>query len=1809
MSDLLDRIKNLSPQKRERLLRELNRKQKGSEGSKIPIISRSEKIALSYAQERVWFLEQLQPESSAYHIVLTVRLRGNLAVERLASSFQALAMRHETLRTTIHEEGGSAYQITHAAWSVTLVAEAVNKQDVQALLTDEAVRPFHLAGGSLWRARLLQTGTEDYILSVVQHHLISDGWSIRLLVQELGQLYNDPTVSLPPLPVQYADFAEWQRQWLQGERLEQQLTYWREQLQDAPTLALPTDHARPAQRSYQGASYSFELSMAQTEALTRLCKETQVTLFMTLLSLFGLTLGRYSGQQDVVIGSPIANRTQPEIERVVGFFANTLALRVRWEPETRVRELLHKVHSLCLEAYTHQDVPFEKLVAELRPVRDLSRNPLFDVMFSLEQAQSSAPLVGLQLEAVEGQTPDAKFDLTLTMLEAEGQLSGTTVYNPALFDETGIQRLVLSFLRLSEQAGTDLDAPVGSLSLLSEAERAQIVNGWNQTQEPLLPLTVSALFEAQVRRSPEAVALIAEDETLTYAQLDGRANALAHHLVAWGVGSEQVVGLCVERSAQLVIALLGILKAGAAYLPLDPTYPAERLAAMLTQARVQVIVAAADLIDQLPGHEAHVVNLANSALRQAIATPPTVSAEPEQLAYVLFTSGSTGQPKGVAVQHQSLVNHMQWLQRAFPLQAADRVLQKTPFTFDASVWEFFAPLLAGAQLVMLPPQEHQNPVRLVAAIRAYQITTLQVVPSVLRLLLAEPDFGACVSLQRLFCGGEALPPDLCERLSATLPRVQLINLYGPTEATIDTTYQVVESAAARVPIGRPISNTQVYVLDESLAPVPVGVVGELYIGGSALARGYLHQPALTAWRFVPSPFTPGQRLYRTGDWVCWLPSGALDYRARLDQQVKLRGLRIELTEIQAALLHHPAVQAATVLMREPTPGQAVLVAYLIASEPTPEPAALRDWLASTLPSYMLPTAFVFLSAFPLTANGKLNIAALPLPSLGNPVDSTVVGPKSVIEELLIHAFEELLAVEPIRTDTNFFEVGGHSLIAMQLSSRINKIFSVNVPIRIIFEYPTVAGLAEQIGLLTQTIHRPMPPRPERENISLSYAQERVWVLERLQPGSSAYHIIIAVRMRGALIAEGLEASLQALVARHESLRTTIREDDGKAYQIVHPVWQLALVTEIVSEHAVQSILDDEAVRPFQLEDGALWRVRLLQISPAEHVFIVVQHHLISDGWSIRLLVHELGYFYNDPATVLPPLRVQYADYAVWQRQWLQGERLEQQLSYWREQLQDAPILTLPTDHARPAQLTRQGASYSFQLSTDQVAALTRLCHETQVTQYMALLCLFALTLGGYSGQEDVVIGSPIANRTQPEMSGVVGFFANTLALRLRWGQQISMNELLRNVRSVCLAAYTHQDVPFEKLVADLRPVRDLSRNPLFDVMFSLEQSERKTLPPLGGLHLEAIESQTPDAKFDLTLSMVEDQGRFSGTVIYNPALFEADTIQGFLASFTHLLEQTGTDLTIPVGRLSLLDSAERTRILHTWNATQIAVPQTTMNALFEAQVQRSPEAMAVVAADTALTYAQLDDRANVLAQHLTFLGVGPEQVVGLFLDRSAAMLVALLGVLKAGAAYLPLDPTYPNERLTYMLTQAGVQVMVTTSSLSKQLPLYEARVVNLDHLQLERATAPTVALEPTNMAYVLFTSGSTGQPKGVQISHASLVNYTCSIVERLQFDHPMQFAFLQPFTVDLGNTALFAALVTGGTLHIIAGEDTADSTYLAEYFAVHAIDVLKITPTHFAALQSIALVMPRQRLIFGGRVNLVCRAGKIKGKRPRVSDL
>ena len=2126
---------------------------------------------LSFAQQRLWFMDQLNPGNTIYNIPIALRLEGELDLGVQELAINEIIRRHEALRTRFEVVEDKPVQVIdewrYRALSVEDLSklEAVERQEaVRRIAREEAGTRFDLRRGPLLRVRVLKLEEEQHLVFITIHHIVCDGWSMGIIVREVGELYRayraGEKSSLEELPIQYADFAVWQRSWLKGKVLERELDYWRKRLQGMEDLDLPTDRPRPATPSYQGAGYRFVIEAGCAEKLRDLSQREGVTLFMTLLGAFDVLMCRYSGQADIVVGTDIANRNRSEIEGLIGFFINQLVMRVGVRTAESFTQLLKGVRDVCTEAYAHQDVPFEKLVEELQPERDLSRSPFFQAKLILQNTPSQElELEGLRLSSygevdttIEVRT--SRFDLTLAIEDEGNELVGVVEYSRDLFEPKTIERLMAHYVNVLRGIAEDSGRPISQLDLLSEAEKTQIVSEWNQTGRPYSHnQRIHQLFAEQVARSQDRIAVISENQQVSYREFNRRANQLANYLLRLDVGPEEVIGLYLDRSIEMALAVMGALKAGGAYLPLDPEYPLERLSYMLDDAGVKVVLTAQDLESRLPTSWRQIVclDLEWERINEESENEPENQAEAENLAYVIYTSGSTGRPKGVLVEHKGLCNLVEAQREAFRIGDQSRVLQFASFSFDASVSEIFTALTAGASLHVYRRESLMPGSDLLGVLNKDQITTVTLPPSVLAVMEVE----ALGQLQTIVAAGEDCPAEIVERWGAGR---RFLNAYGPTEATVCASIgECVAGRNGRPTIGRPMANTKLHILNGELQPLPVAVRGELYISGIGLARGYQGSPEMTAERFIPNLFSrDGERLYRTGDVCKYLFNGEIEFIGRADEQLKIRGVRIEPGEIENLLREQAVVRQAVVVAREDQPGQKRLVAYVVADstaddgknalldtrneielwpsvaeyfvyddalyyalthddtrnlsyrvaideavrdkvvldigtgadailarmcieggakkvyaielleetyqkakklvrrlgledrielihgdstkvhlpekmdvcvseivgsiggcegagsilknaqrfmkspggmipcrsatliaaarlpeglrskprfsaasayyaekifeqlgyrfdlrlcvknfpvdhmisdhavfedldfngiildeesheisltitehstldgfliwltlyttpnevidilrdrhswlpvffplfypglevkpgdlvkavcsrrlcaenrinpdyriegrvirrdgdeigfcyesphfqksfksiqfyeelfdgEPVEKGEAnrmakgittdLRRALEQHLPKYLTPSAIVLLDRLPLTPNGKLDREALPAPEFNRAeIENGDDGERTAVEEILSGIFEEVLQRDRVGLSDNFFEIGGHSLIATYLISRVRNTLGVEITLGSIFEDATVKSMARRIEAAMRAGRKGEAPplaRVSREGkLPLSFAQQRLWFIEQLEPGTAVYNCPAGVRLEGRLNLELLERTINEITRRHEALRSRIEVEEGQPVQIID-VWKprkldvkdLRGVEGPEKEAEVTRIAREEAMTGFDLSRGPLLRVKVLKLEETEHVLLFTMHHIVSDGASTGILIRELGALYQayclGGASPLPELEIQYADYAAWQREYLTGSVLETEVGYWKDRLQGTAVIDLPTDRARPVASSYRGGCERLEIGASLSESLRRLSQREGATLFMALMAAFKALVMRYSGEEDVSVGTAIANRTRREIEGLIGFFVNTVVLRTHLGGNPRFRELIERVRVTALEAYAHQEAPFEKLVEEINPERDLSRSPLFQVMMTLENTRQEVLE-ISGLKLSGIEEETGAAKFDLTLALADGGGNLTGSLEYSQDLFDGETIRRMARHYEKVLEEVARDAGQRIGEIELMGEAEKRQIVEACNETEREYGGTRfVHEMIRAQAGVRGDSIAVRSEQGELSYGELERRANQLGNYLRGRGIGLEDVVGICADRSVEMVIAMLGILKVGAAYLPIDESYPEERVRYMLEDAAAKALLTQGAAGRRFggDNLLAEVFDLEgmweEIAKEREESSDAKMEEDNLAYVIYTSGSTGKPKGVMIKHGGLTNYLKWASEAYRIEEGLGAPVQSSIGFDLTVTSLYGPLVNGKRVDLLAQEEKIDALSTALTHE-RGYSLVKITPAHLDLL-------------------------------------
>ena len=1821
---------------------------------------RGEHLPLSFAQERLWFIDKFNQDGTAsYNIPIALRFKGSIDKAALEGSIQDIIDRHESLRTAFIDIDGVGRQVIYPAMKLAISWQEVSQlkqEEIERIVNEEAIKRFDLSKGPLIRVQLLILGEEEHILLLTMHHIVSDGWSMGIFFEELSLCYQarleGKTADLPVLTIQYADFAQWQKSWLQGDILEQQLDYWKKRLAGYENLNLPLDYPRPAQQSFAGSHYVFKIPGQLSRNLQLLAQKYQGTLFTVLLAAFNVLLSRYSGQTDIVIGTPIANRHLPEVEKLIGFFVNTLAIRTKFSLQDTFSNLLLLVTQEALEAYEHQDVPFEKLVDALQIERDLSRSPIFQVMLVLQNANDTP---GLSLAEVEISRAKqsynvAKFDLTLTLRETEDGLVGAIEYNTELFKEATIARLSENFKVLLAGIVENPQQAIYKLPLLTEKEKKQILTDWNATEhEYPADKTIHQLFEEQVERMPDSIALVFEDHQLTYRELNKRANQLAHYLHSMGVKDKTLVVIATDRSLQMIIGLLAILKAGGAYVPLDLSSPPERIQFLINDVQAKFILTDKNNSSKIPICTARVLVLNDGWQKsdQYLVNNPITIASTHSLAYVIYTSGTTGNPKGVMVEHQGVINTLisQFDYLDLNNQLGDLITCGffTNYAFDASVAIIFLPLISGYKLVISKELSVMDMTEISNFIKRNQINFINCA-QILNLL--NDDIS---SLKCLITGGEKPDKNVVENLLSR--GISIYQEYGLTESSIVSTYKKLEAKDDISKIGLPIYNTKCYVLDQNLTPLPIGAKGELYISGVGLARGYLNQPHFTEERFINNPFQTEEdqlqgkntKLYKTGDLVRWLPDGDLEYIGRNDFQVKIRGYRVELVEIETVLSSYEGIIRSAIIDKvhlnaqgEPTHNK-YLVGYYVAKSRIDEDKLL-NYLNSKLPDYMVPTALVHLYELPVNINGKLDRKALPAPCLVN--KDEYLAPRNDLEVKICHIWADILELDKdklgIRDD--FFRLGGNSILAIKLVSRLNKQLNSNISVSLIFKYNTIERLAHHLkDHSEENVKIHSTEIIEKEKQLLSFAQERLWFIDKYEEGTNAYNISMIFNLKDTIKLDILEKSIRGIVSRHEVLRTLIKyNNDDQAYQLVldDKDYPLNIVRVRINS---REELDQELTRQvnyiFNLGNEHPIRVVIYQLHNkaeaglSKYVLSILIHHIAFDGWSIDIFLKELEAHYHYYLSQsqgltctlnLPKLVIQYKDYALWQRNYLTGERLNNQISYWKNKLTDFEKLNLYIDKLRPSQINYLAKEVYFDLNESISIILRELAKELKVSLYSLLLAGYYLMLSVYSNQKDIIIGTPMANRQYSQIEHLIGLFINSIALRTEPNPNYTIKEFIQIVGNEVVEAHAHQDLPFEKLVEELNIEKDIAHHPIFDVWFEI-QSFGEELYKQSSIEISLTNILEPYraefnlhkiAKFDLSV-FIEDRGnKLQGIFNYAECLYTEETIERFVNTYKTILTQIANVLTdqqtkqnFRIKDLNYLTKQEQNLILNIWNNTSALYPQNkTINQLFEEQVERSPNDIAVMCIknweengeqeEIKLTYKELNKKVNRLAHYLINKGVRNDTLVIVALERSIDAIIAFLAVLKAGGAYVPINPQEPEARIEHIFNDTKAPIIITNTTYSDFLPSTFAQVICLDEIFTEISNLPHTNLQikylkPTNLAYVIYTSGTSGKPKGVMIEHRGVINYTENVARYINIGLADKVDCSTNIGFDLTVTTSICSLLLGASVVVYSG-DVKDIESYKKHLCINNINVIKLVPSYF---ELIAEVLPQtqiKKIILGG---------------------
>lgn len=1769
-------------------------------------------LPLSFAQERLWFLSRMEGINSAYHLTLGLRLRGELNMKYLQSALDQLMDRHEGLRTVITDDNGKlsqSFSPRTCGFPLHLLKIEVDSDpetEICRLAEEESTRSFDLLQGPLARCCLIRINETHHVLLLALHHIISDGWSNGLLLKELGENYSHLVEAGTPIEREtpdfaYADYAVWQKQPEQLKKFDEQKTYWKETLAGAPErLLLPTDQRRPAQQNFAGELLPLELGPELSEKVRQLARCTGSTPYLLLMSAYAIVLSRLSGQEDLVIGTPSANRVRKELEEMVGLFVNTQALRFDLSENPTVSQLLAQMRGIFLDSQDNQSLPFEQVVEALSPQRSLSYTPLFQVMFAWQNTEGgTTQFAGLELETVQLPRTASQFDITLELVDNGSNISGGLEYATALFDRQTIVRLAGYVLQAVKAICAYPEQAVAELPLMDAAAHTATLEASRLASKDVPAASAIHLpFEEAAAAHGDRVALIGNEIELSYAQLNSQANKLARYLRSNGVANQDRIAVCMRKSADAVIALLAVLKTGAAYIPIDADYPPERINTLLQDCHPKAILVdmrGQEQLDQLAELSAQTINVARKRVDWASLAAHNLDVEitPDQLAYIIYTSGSTGQPKGVMVDHRAIWTVRDAWSSLYDFKEPPCVLQMASLSFDVFTADLVRALTFGGRLVLVSQDELVDSAAILTKIEQHQITFGDFVPAVLDNLTTHVQTirKHSTSLKTVVCGSDRWSPKgACQARKAFGSGVHIIHAYGLTETAIDCLALSLPeeiSPNTTLSLGTALKNYQVLLLDTSGQPVPEGVVGEICIAGSGLARGYWNAPELTKQKFTDISFGDGLRIFKTGDLGRQLRDGTIEFLGRNDRQAKLRGFRVELGEVETALESDERVTSAICVVRPHSSGEQLLAYVVLADDEGPEvPQALKAGLSHKLPHFMVPAGITVIDKVPLTPNGKVDLKALPDFDLSTLSQTEFEPPRAGRETELSQIWCDVLGVASIGRNDNFFALGGHSLLAVRLAQRIREAISVEVPATIVFTAPTLASLAEAIDSQTRTAKRQIEPANKTQNLPLSSSQQRLWYLAEMEGQSEAYHMPLVLELRGRLDVSALSQAVEKIVARHEALRTCFSQKNGTAYQDIQlvNVWRMGAITQVPANETLQDHVARLISVPFDLEAGPLFRADLLHCDENHHVLVIVMHHSISDAWSMGIFSRELSVLYSALSrhqdTKLPDLQIQYADFAQWQSNELKNGSWDQQKHYWKSRLKDAPVLLeLPSDHPRPKRQSFKGTAIPLSLEPSLTQKVKELAASNRITLFTSLLGMWALTLAKLSGQKDIVVGSPVANRDHSQLDNMIGFFANTLALRVEANESLTLKKYLSQVQTTVLEAQQNQDLPFEQVIEHINPPRSLAHSPLFQVMFAWEgeNNDRFELP---GLAVDVLPHHHGGAKFDLLLSLQERDGQLKGAIEFASDLFEPETVTRIAKYFEHVLTQMVADVGTEVRSISLLSEEERTLALDAWQ--QPSVPYSEFECIsrrIEEHAACTPTATALIFGQTKLSYDELNTHANRFANALVQEGIRSQANIALCVDRSPEMIIALLGILKAGATVVPLDPAYPEARHQAILQDVKPDLVITTDALKPKLPVeFASATVTLAELaqKSQHTSAEIAGLTPAPLdpAYVLYTSGSTGKPKGVVQTHRTLRNLVNWQLKQVPSERApsriLQFASLN---FDVAFQEIFCTLCQGASLVLLSDDQRKDIGNLAGFIKSNGIERAHLP---FAVLQQMA---------------------------------
>ncbi|ASZ13470.1 non-ribosomal peptide synthetase [Chitinophaga pendula] len=1725
----------------------------------IPVAPVADYYPASYAQRRLYLGYLLNKDIANYNIPISYTIKGALDIKRLEKAFRQLISRHAALRTGFKAIDGMVVQEIQETVTFELPVRRDSDNNVAAILRT-FVQPFDLSRPPLLRAGIVEHAADSYTLLFDMHHIVSDGTSIDILLKELSQLYNG--AALAPLKIQYKDYSVWLTHYRQGSLFEQQKQYWLTTFADqTDTAAFPLDYPRPDQNTFEGEHLYFPISKEITAGLKKAGQQADSTLFLLTLAAYKVLLYKYSSQPDVVVGTLVAGRTHPDVNGLIGMFVNTLPLKTQIASEQPFTALLEQLKECFFKGLDNQLYPLEELVEALNLDRIPGKHPIFDTLFAYQNLElEDLQLQGLQLQPTDVDSNAVKYDLSIEVREVGDAMEVLFSYSKDLFKSATIRRMAGHYINILRTVAARPATEIRNISLMDDAERELVFSTFNDTYKEYKKGTIHQQFEEQVLRTPDAIAVECNGVQLTYRMVNEQADRIARHLVSLNIQKGQVVGVLAERNELLVVTLIGIFKSGAVYLPIDPEYPLERIGFLLEDTACtyvlstgEVPAAVQELLDK---HQANVVPVTSIGAAGEVVLPTIC---PDDWAYVIYTSGSTGRPKGVQIEHSGFVNFIYCQIDIKEFTATDRSLMFASPGFDIHLAEIFIALVTGGVVVPAARATIIDTAAFGAFIREYRLNVATMPPSYLSVI----DPALIAPINKLMTAGEAINP-----ITADIYRKGrlFINAYGPTESSVYTTYFNMSAAGDlgnSVSVGRPMHNTHIYILDRDNQLCPVGVSGEICIGGVGLGRGYLNREELTAEKFTHIAELGGIRVYRTGDIGSWRADGNISFAGRKDDQLKINGYRIEPGEIEAVLLHHEDIREVVVVPYEAKQGHKSLAVYFSSAKSISIPA-LKAYLGGQLPSYMVPSYFVQLDALPLTPNGKINKKILPAPSATD-LTTAITAPDNEMEARLLEVWKAILETDGIGTTDNFFDAGGHSLKAMLLVSRIQKALHVEITLKDIFTHTTVKSLATHLSGVSGRHFAPIVPVGRQPHYPLSSAQKRMYVMSHFKGAGTSYNMYTAFWIDGPLDVKRLEQAFQSLVDRHESLRTSFTIAADEPVQIVHDHVQFQLSYQ-VGEEAQAATYIQQFVQKFDLAVAPLVRAAAITVSAEKHLILFDIHHIIADGLSMEIFMRELWEAYDGQQH--PSLTIQYKDFAAWQQAFFQSPAIQVQRAFWRQQFDGTlPQLELPLDAPRPLVQTFNGRNHFFSLTPALAARVFDFIQQQEVTLNMFLLAAYNILLSKYASQEDIIVGTPVAGRTHADLEPIIGMFVNTLALRNYPSANKTFTSFLKEVKSNALAAYEHQEYPFEELIESLHLKRDTSRNPLFDTMFLFvrpqEQEQEHTL------RFSSYPLEIDVAKFDLAFEAIQEPDGIQFLVNYNTNLFTTATIHRLGHHFTHIIEQVLHTPARLLGDILLTDAAEQQSLYAFAGTTVVRDAGMTIPQTWQQRVRQQPAAIALISNGVQLTFAELDEQAEERAAYLQVkYGIKPGDKVAVMLQRSAALPVTLLAILKAGAVYVPVDPSFPVQRIAYVLENSGCSLIVSDKTVEHTLPIYN--ILAAQDTDMPRFVSP--AITPDALAYVTYTSGSTGTPKGVMIQHSNVVSFTRNLTEVFGMHAGDRILGLTNITFDIAVLEIICSLLTGISVVLANDSEVNDFEQAERLIYQYEINVLQFTPSRLSLL-------------------------------------